>query len=96
MISTRSAPPPVDPTTNPHLQGVFAPTTTEIDVDGLRIDGELPAGIDGDYVRNGPNPRFTPIGGYLYPIDGDGMLHRVRFGGPGTSAREVTLRCYRR
>lgn len=91
MISPRPAPPPVDPTTNPHLQGVFAPTTTEIDVDGLRIDGELPAEIDGDYVRNGPNPRFTPIGGYLYPIDGDGMLHRVRFrdGGAGYTNRFV-------
>lgn len=76
--STPTAPHPVDPSTNPHLQGVFAPITTEIDVDGLRVDGELPAQIDGEYIRNGPNPRFTPIGGYLYPLDGDGMLHRVQ------------------
>ncbi len=79
MTTRTAAPQPVDPTTNPHLQGVFAPITTEIDVDGLRIDGQLPAEIDGEYIRNGPNPRFTPIGGYLYPLDGDGMLHRIQF-----------------
>jgi carotenoid cleavage dioxygenase-like enzyme len=69
---------PVDAASNPHLSGVFAPIVDEVDVGELRVEGELPHGIDGDYLRNGPNPRFTPIGGYLYPIDGDGMLHRVR------------------
>lgn len=73
-----SAPAPVDVSSTPHLQGLFAPTATEIDVADLRIDGELPTDIDGDYIRNGPNPRFSPIGGYLYPLDGDGMLHRIQ------------------
>jgi carotenoid cleavage dioxygenase-like enzyme len=73
-----AAPAPIDMATQPHLSGVFAPVTAEIDVTDLAVEGELPAGIDGDYLRNGPNPRFSPLGGYLFPLDGDGMLHRVR------------------
>ncbi len=63
---------------DPHLSGLFAPTTSEVDVHDLRITGELPAELDGDYLRNGPNPRFSPLGRYVYPLDGDGMVHRVR------------------
>ena len=70
-----TAPPVV--TGNPHLQGVFAPVTAEVDVPALEVIGELPAALDGAYVRNGPNPRFSPIGSYVYPLDGDGMVHRV-------------------
>jgi carotenoid cleavage dioxygenase-like enzyme len=65
--------------TEPHLRGVFAPQVREVDTPDLVIEGELPADLEGDYIRNGPNPRFSPLGGYLYPLDGDGMLHRVRF-----------------
>ena len=71
-------PQPVDPGRLPHLSGLFAPITTEIDVPDLKVDGEIPADIDGQYLRNGPNPRFTPLGGYLYPLDGDGMVHRLQ------------------
>jgi carotenoid cleavage dioxygenase-like enzyme len=60
---------------------VFAPQVREVDAPDLVIEGELPAEIEGDYIRNGPNPRFSPLGGYLYPLDGDGMLHRVQFRG---------------
>lgn len=63
---------------DPHLSGLFAPITAEIDVTDLRVTGELPAELDGDYVRNGPNPRFSPLGRYVYPLDGDGMVHRIR------------------
>jgi len=73
-----SAPGLLDVSTEPHLQGAFAPVVDEVDVSDLSVEGELPAEIDGDYIRNGPNPRFTPLGAYIYPLDGDGMLHRVR------------------
>ncbi len=72
---------PIDMATEPHLRGVFAPQVREVDTPDLVIEGELPAEIEGDYIRNGPNPRFSPLGGYLYPLDGDGMLHRVQFRG---------------
>ncbi|MFB7544645.1 carotenoid oxygenase family protein [Streptomyces zaomyceticus] len=70
-------PPRFDPTRVPHLLGSFAPVTEEVDVVVLEVTGEIPATLDGLYLRNGPNPRFTPIGSFLYPIDGDGMLHGV-------------------
>ncbi|MFJ8762957.1 carotenoid oxygenase family protein [Streptomyces cyaneofuscatus] len=66
-----------DPTRVPHLLGTFAPVTEEVDVVDLEVTGEVPVSLGGLYVRNGPNPRFTPIGSYLYPLDGDGMLHGV-------------------
>lgn len=70
-----AAPPPVDEAADPHLSGVFAPIRTESTASDLEVVGELPAEMDGLYLRNGPNPRFTPLGSYLYPIEGDGMVH---------------------
>ncbi|MER7762228.1 carotenoid oxygenase family protein [Streptomyces sp. NPDC097619] len=75
-MNTRT-PPRFDPARVPHLLGSFAPVTEEVDAVDLEVTGEIPAGLDGLYLRNGPNPRFTPIGSYLYPIDGDGMLHGI-------------------
>src|SRR5690606_17577804 len=71
-------PAPVDPAHHPHLSGLFAPQREEVDVRDLEVQGELPADLHGSYLRNGPNPRFDPIGHYVYPIDGDGMVHRVQ------------------
>ncbi|WP_392667885.1 carotenoid oxygenase family protein [Streptomyces sp. LN785] len=70
-----------DPARVAHLSGRFAPVTAEVDEADLDVVGELPADLDGLFLRNGPNPRFSPIGSYLYPIDGDGMLHGVWISG---------------
>lgn len=67
----------VDPATNPYLTGVFAPQRDEVDVFDLPVHGDLPNEVNGSYLRNGPNPRFNPIGSFVYPLDGDGMIHRV-------------------
>jgi carotenoid cleavage dioxygenase-like enzyme len=77
-MTTALAPKPIDLSTEPFLRGVFAPVTEEVDVVDLKVEGELPPEIDGEYVRNGSNPRFAPLGSYLYPIDGDGMIHRIQ------------------
>ncbi|MER7972169.1 carotenoid oxygenase family protein [Streptomyces sp. NPDC096080] len=66
-----------DPTRVAQLSGRFAPVTEEVDAVDLEVTGTLPDSLDGLYLRNGPNPRFTPIGSFLYPLDGDGMLHGV-------------------
>ena len=72
---------PVDITTIPQLNGIFAPTLDEIDAGPIEVvEGAIPADLTGAYLRNGPNPRFTPLGSYLYPLDGDGMVHGVWFG----------------
>ena len=51
---------------NPALSGNFAPVVNEVFLPTLRVDGVLPASLDGVYLRNGPNPRFPPDlgGGY--------------------------------
>ncbi|MGV9712991.1 carotenoid oxygenase family protein [Gordonia sp. NPDC003424] len=78
-------PAPVELTHHAHLTGVFAPQRDEVDVTDLPIRGELPADLSGSYLRNGPNPRFDPIGSYVYPLDGDAMVHRITLDG-GTAA----------
>jgi carotenoid cleavage dioxygenase-like enzyme len=67
----------VDPTTNIHLQGNFAPIHREVTEHDLAVEGALPTDLTGVYLRNGPNPRFTPLGSYTYPMEGDAMLHGV-------------------
>ena len=72
-------PAPVDPAAEQFLSGVFAPTGDEHDVADLVIEGELPEGLHGAYLRNGPNVLFPPLGSYTYPLDGDGMVHGIWF-----------------
>ena len=38
---------------NPYLTGAWEPVRDELDADDLEIIGELPAALDGMYVRNG-------------------------------------------
>lgn len=65
----------VDPATNPHLQGRFAPIHREVTADDLVVEGTLPTDLTGAYLRNGPNPRFPPLGSYTFPMEGDAMVH---------------------
>ncbi|MFD4469916.1 carotenoid oxygenase family protein [Rhodococcus sp. NPDC058505] len=74
-------PAPVDVAHHTHLTGVFAPQRAEVDVPDLEVIGEIPPELHGAYLRNGPNPRFDPIGNYVYPLDGDGMVHRIELDG---------------
>lgn len=62
---------------NPYLDGNFAPVHEEITTEKLPVIGELPLDLSGMFVRNGPNPQWTPIGQYHW-FDGDGMLHGVQ------------------
>ncbi|PMB00797.1 9-cis-epoxycarotenoid dioxygenase [Fischerella thermalis CCMEE 5273] len=62
---------------SPYLDGNFAPVQEEITADELVVIGELPPDLSGMFVRNGPNPKFAPIGRHQW-FDGDGMLHGVQ------------------
>jgi carotenoid cleavage dioxygenase len=68
------------------LQGPFAPIDEESEFADLAVIGDLPADLNGLYVRNGPNPAHAPHGRYHW-FDGDGMLHAVRFRGGRASYR---------
>jgi carotenoid cleavage dioxygenase-like enzyme len=68
---------PIDPAGNPALCGVMAPVDDEISATDLPVTGRIPEDLRGVYLRNGPNPKFTPLGSYTYPLDGDGMIHGV-------------------
>ena len=63
---------------NPYLAGLYSPVLDERDDQDLEVIGEIPADLDGVFVRNGPNPRYTPEGRYHW-FDGDGMVHAIRF-----------------
>ena len=45
---------------------------------GPRRRGEIPADLNGVYLRNTENPLHPPIERY-HPFDGDGMLHSISF-----------------
>lgn len=59
---------------SPFLQGNYGPVREEIVADRLEVVGNLPRELNGMFVRNGPNPRFAPLGNYHW-FDGDGMIH---------------------
>lgn len=67
---------------SPWLADNYAPVADELDVWHLAVEGELPAGLRGTFLRNGPNPAFPPLGRY-HVFDGDGMLHGVTLDGEG-------------
>jgi carotenoid cleavage dioxygenase-like enzyme len=68
---------PIDPASHPALSGVMAPVDDELSATNLPVTGRIPEDLRGVYLRNGPNPKFTPLGSYTYPLDGDGMIHGV-------------------
>lgn len=63
---------------NAYLQGAYAPVRDELTAFDLPITGELPAELDGRYLRNGPNPLLAPDPERYHWFTGDGMVHGVR------------------
>ncbi len=75
----------------PDLSGNMFPVGTEVDVTALQVTGQIPAGLQGTFVRNGPNPLFQPIGHY-HMFDGDGMLHGITLDNGQASYRNRWIR----
>jgi carotenoid cleavage dioxygenase len=76
---------------NPYLAGAHAPTFDEVTVDDLPVVGDIPADLNGVYVRNGPNPQHEPQGRYHW-FDGDGMVHAVHIADGRASYRNRWIR----
>lgn len=76
---------------SPFLEGNFAPVQEEVAAEDLPVIGELPAEMDGMFVRTGANPQFDVIKGYHW-FGGDGMLHGVRVQGGKASYRNRWVR----
>lgn len=76
---------------SPFLTGNFAPVADELAVDGLPVQGRLPAELRGTLFRNGPNPRFTPVAPYHW-FTGDGMVHAITLGDGGAKYRNRWVR----
>jgi carotenoid cleavage dioxygenase len=60
-------------------RGYSAPVRIEADVHDLEVEGRLPAGLDGVYYRNSADPQYPPRHGTDIFLNGDGMVHMVRF-----------------
>ena len=79
MDEPRQAPPTT--ATNPFLSGNFAPVEAETTGFDLEVHGRIPEGLDGRFLRIGPNP--------IGPVDplrfhwflGTGMAHGLRLRG---------------
>jgi carotenoid cleavage dioxygenase len=63
---------------HPYRTGAWRPNHREWDATDLEVEGEVPADLNGVYLRNTENPVHPSIGQY-HPFDGDGMLHSIRF-----------------
>jgi carotenoid cleavage dioxygenase len=67
-----------DDDSHPYRTGAWKPNVVEYDATDLDVIGEIPADLQGVYLRNTENPVHDAIGLY-HPFDGDGMLHSIGF-----------------
>ena len=63
---------------HPYRTGPWQPNMREYDALQPEVEGELPADLNGIYIRNTENPVHEALGRY-HPFDGDGMLHSMTF-----------------
>ncbi len=76
----------------PLLTGAFAPVFDELELTDLPLlKGQIPADLNGVYMRTGPNTRFAPQGRY-HPFDGDGMIQAAMFDGGRLTCRNRWVR----
>eukprot|EP00882_Tetradesmus_deserticola_P000837 GHRQ01000910.1.p1 GENE.GHRQ01000910.1~~GHRQ01000910.1.p1 ORF type:complete len:541 (+),score=256.87 GHRQ01000910.1:282-1904(+) len=67
------------------LAGNYGPVRREVFKEQCEVvEGELPAELDGVYIRNGSNPYYDPYASYHW-FEGDGMVHATRIKGGAAS-----------
>ena len=60
-------------------RGYSAPVRMETDVYDLEVEGTIPPELNGVYFRNSADPQYPPLLGKDLFLNGDGMIHSVRF-----------------
>lgn len=60
-------------------RGYAAPVRIEADVHDLEVIGTIPPELNGAYFRNSADPTYPPLLGRDIFLNGDGMVHSVRF-----------------
>lgn len=60
-------------------RGYSAPVRIEADVYDLEVEGSIPHELNGAYFRNSADPTYPPLLGTDIFLNGDGMVHQVRF-----------------
>ena len=63
---------------NPYIDGDFAPVDRELTAEHLEVIGQIPAALEGRYLRNGPNPIGEVDRANHHWFLGAGMVHGVR------------------
>jgi len=69
------------PNDNPYLAGNLAPVTDEVTAFDLPTNGQIPAELEGRWLRNGPNPEAMADPSKHHWFLGNGMVHGVRLRG---------------
>lgn len=64
---------------DPFLSGNYAPVSDETAAECVEVIGEIPADLNGHFLRIGPNPVYVPDPATYHIFDGDGMIHSVQF-----------------
>ena len=66
----------------PDYTGLNAPVREEYEIASLRVEGRIPADVEGTFFRAVPDPAFPPFveDGAAF-LSGDGMVSAVRFAG---------------
>jgi carotenoid cleavage dioxygenase len=66
---------------HPFLEGVHKPMTQELTIEDLPVTGAIPPGLDGRYLRIGPNPIDADVSAGHHWFTGEGMVHGLRIEG---------------
>ena len=69
------------PNENHYLGGNYAPVEQELTASDLPVTGEIPADLEGRWLRNGPNPWADIDPAVHHWFLGAGMVHGVRIRG---------------
>jgi carotenoid cleavage dioxygenase len=63
---------------HPYLTGIHKPMREEVTLEALAVTGRIPEGLDGRYLRIGPNALNPHNPARYHWFTGDGMVHGVR------------------